>query len=86
MRLIDAENLLAEVDCNIELVSVDETMYIPYVDYVDEICHAPTVEAIPIEWIKDTIKLAERVEPNEYSRYLNLLLKDWRIENEKENN
>lgn len=56
MRLIDAEKLLAEVDCSIELVSVDETMYIPYVDYVDEICNAPTVEAIPVEWIENGIR------------------------------
>lgn len=60
---------------------------------LNKLCYDAHLEAIqmlnnsiPIEWIKDTIKLAERVKPNEYARYLRMLLKDWRIENDTENN
>ena len=38
--------------------------------------------AIPIEFIKDTIKLAERVQANEYAEHLKILLEDWEKENE----
>lgn len=43
--------------------------------------NAPTVDAIPIEWIKETIKLAESVLDNEYAEHLKFLLEDWREDN-----
>lgn len=42
---------------------------------------AEIVEAIPVEYIKDTIKLAERVQANEYAEHLKCLLEDWEREN-----
>ena len=55
MRLKDADELLARADCSLELISEDGTSYIPCIDYVDEICNAPTVEAIPVEWLENYI-------------------------------
>ena len=38
-------------------------------------------EAIPVEWIKETIKLAENVQHSKYAEHLRILLEDWEKEN-----
>lgn len=78
MRLIDADEL-PEVD-TIERVDGERDVFVNSWIPSAAILKAPTVDAIPIEWIMKTIEIADRVEPNEYARYLRMLLKDWRIE------
>lgn len=48
-----------------------------------ELFEKPYLKAIPIKWIEDTRKLAERVQHSKYAFYLKMLLEDWKAENEK---
>ena len=45
----------------------------------------PTVDAIPVEWIKDKIALMNRTQEVQSSTTLNLLLIRWRWEKENQN-
>ena len=85
-KLIDADELVAKADCSVEFVSYDNTTYIPYVDYVDEICRAPTVEAIPVKWLERYI---DSTLDDDNSQMLGFkaaiikeMLEEWRKENE----
>lgn len=42
------------------------------------------IDAIPVEWIENTRKLAERVQHSKYAYYLKMLLEDWEWEKENE--
>ena len=44
---------------------------------------AASRHSIPIEWIKETIKLADSVQANTYAEHLRILLEDWEEENEQ---
>lgn len=66
-RLIDADAI------SWELVDVG---YIPVITK-DEIDELPTVDAIPIEWIKEVIRMAEKTGFTDYAYKLNVLLSDW---------
>lgn len=69
MRLIDADALMK--------------VYAPYEfmsdmgDAMEILANFPTVDAIPIEWIEETMRLAESVGAKEYAEHLEVLLADW---------
>lgn len=42
---------------------------------------APTVDAIPVSWIKENKNLARQVGAWQYELFLDTLLKDWEEEN-----
>ena len=69
MRLIDAD----ELPCK-EMVD-------GMLDVFD-ILEAPTIEAIPIEWLMEIIRLAKNTGHRRYAEHLQILLEDWRKENE----
>ena len=46
-------------------------------DVCETIDEQQTVEAIPIEWIEETMQLAETVGAKEYAEHLEVLLADW---------
>lgn len=78
MRLIDVDELfvvdtIEQVNGELNIVS-----WVP----LSQIEDAPTVEAIPVEWIKETIELAENVQASKYAEHLRILLEDWRKEND----
>jgi len=56
MRLIDADALFRQVSKNLG----STTMYLP-IDFQEEIMDAPTIDAIPVEWI---LHIAETLENN----------------------
>lgn len=89
MRLIDADKLVSdmyhnafEIDTNLQ--KWDSGCWIRYKMFEKVLDKQPTAEAIPIEFIKEIIKLAERVKAIKYAEHLKLLLEDWEVEkNEK---
>jgi len=68
MRLIDADAFLKEY-CE------------PYPHIYQAMSsafkHAPTVDAIPVSWIQETMQLAESVGAEKYAEHLGVLLDDW---------
>ena len=69
MRIIDADSLLKGTEDH---------------QFIDThvIWNAPTVDAIPVEWIKENKNLARQVGAWQYELFLETLLKDWEEENE----
>lgn len=91
MRLIDADALFINLD---GMMAVSPTGYIHGDTVADMISDAPTVEAIPIEWIKKHIEndrlSAEKAKNDKLLRYFKTLeicaeclLFDWEDENGK---
>lgn len=76
MRLIDADDrkLRAELTYFTCVTGIDEA---PYLFAVDELDKAPTVDAIPVEWIAEWITTHDEFS---WSR----LLHDWREERKEE--
>ena len=74
MRLIDADEL------DIYDVSPAYGMCVMGVTQED-IDDAPTVDAIPVSWIKENKNLARTVGAWQYELFLDTLLKDWEEEN-----
>ena len=81
MRLIDADKLELKETVRIQLCGLKE--YVALYSYTkDQIEEAPTVNAIPIEWIKKKCReLYEHLYLDE-SLGLQMLLRDWEKENE----
>lgn len=52
MRLIDADELKERISIDSDLVEVDDGVMVPCIDFEYNIDFAPTVEAIPIDWLK----------------------------------
>lgn len=79
MRLIDADNLYFDY---IVTSTTTNTLCHRYISK-EQVENAPTVDAIPIEWIKDYVdfgvsdELAQR-----YRRFVLNMIKDWEKENE----
>jgi len=74
MRLINADNLersLTEIDDHINMDI--------FTDGVRELIeNTPTVEAIPIEWLKnELIPKAEKLGATEYANNIRFVLEDW---------
>ena len=83
MRLIDADKLKRtegifqyQISESFDRISASAYTF-------EDVENAPTVDAIPIEWIKETIKLAENVQASKYAEHLRILLEDWEKENEQ---
>ena len=70
MRLIDADELFFSMTDSIDQGIAEEAR--------DE---APTVDAIPVSWIKENKNLARTVGAWQYELFLDTLLKDWEEEN-----
>ena len=51
MRLIDADKLKKRIVIDSDLVVVDDGVMVPCIDFAYIIDEAPTVKAIPIEWL-----------------------------------
>lgn len=70
MRLIDADEIRwahhYDSDGNLSKYKVA---------YSDEM--PPAVDAIPVDWIEETMQLAETVGAKEYAEHLEVLLDDW---------
>ena len=77
MRLIDADEL------DIYDVSPAYGMCVMGVTQED-IDDAPTVDAIPVSWIKENKNLARTVGAWQYELFLDTLLKDWEEERKEE--
>lgn len=73
MRLIDADDLK---DWS-EIVPLTDDGGIDINDFDEKLESMPTVDAIPIDYIKDTIKWAEHNSSMEYAYYLYHLLRVW---------
>ena len=71
MRLIDADKL------HYKKVYTIESYKSAVVVFAKEIDKANTIDAIPIEWIKETIELAKKVGEERYADKLEVLLEDW---------
>lgn len=87
MRLIDANALNDEMYH--KSFEVDDGrnvwnsgLWIRYKIFEEAIRDAPTVDAIPIEWIEETMRLAESVGAKEYAEHLEVLMADWAEEME----
>lgn len=50
--------------------------------FIGRMINAQTVDAIPIEWIEETMRLAESVGAKEYAEHLEVLMADWAEEME----
>ena len=79
MKLIDADKLpyvnkvilVDELDGDITITIAKE-----YTSYVND--ETPTVEAIPIEWLKnELIPKAEKLGATEYANNIRFVLEDW---------
>ena len=82
MRLIDADKLKTTAVLGMQLQYVDCTYYYFYEE--DIIANAPTVEAIPVDWIeKKCRELYEHLYLDE-SLGVQMLLRDWEKENGKD--
>ena len=79
MRLIDADALKVWS----EIVPLTDDGGIDINDFEEKMMSMPTVDAIPVEWIEETMKLAESVGAKEYAEHLEVLLADW-LEREEE--
>lgn len=73
MRIIDADAL-------IEDIIGDLTDGIAEGRAIEKIDNAPTVDAIPVEWIKENKNLARAVGVEQYELFLDTLLSDWEEE------
>lgn len=49
--------------------------------FIGLMINAPTVDAIPVSWIKENKSLANKVGAWQYELFLDTLLKDWEEEN-----
>ena len=88
MRLIDADSVMRKINYICKLCGNEEKydgiMCRPcYLDdaksYVED---EPTINAIPVEWIKSKIALHKFYMANAKARILEDMIKDWRKENE----
>lgn len=79
MRLINVSKMLPDV-CLATALDKGVSFY-SYFYSENRIENAPTVEAIPIEWVEDVISLARKVGAFDYAEDLENLIKDWREEN-----
>ena len=89
MRMIDADAVYKILEsCEI----IKATLGNPLTDWEhgytcgieraeSEIECAPTVDAIPVSWIKENKNLARQVGAWQYELFLDTLLKDWEEEN-----
>lgn len=57
MRLIDAEEFKDDIFRQIELIKVNDFEVCPVVDVNECLDNAPTVEAIPKEWIRNYVSI-----------------------------
>lgn len=73
MRLIDADALK---DWS-EIVPLTDDGGIDINDFEEKLESMPTVEAIPVSWIQETMQLAETVGAEKYAELLGVLLDDW---------
>lgn len=80
-KLIRANNLLEQIESPYTEYSVMARIRSAIKEMIDE---APTVDAIPIEWIEKQIGKALSVDSCDmfYARNLKYLIKEWRKENE----
>lgn len=88
MRLIDADALkdnmskwLKEADKYPSDIPPMEDIIVSTIMTIEE---EPTVDAIPVEWIEETMQLAEKVGAKEYAEHLEVLLDDWAEERGEE--
>lgn len=82
MRLIDAEEFKDDIFRQIELIKVNDFEVLPVVDVNECLNNAPTVEAIPIEWIyRWRLKNMDKC-PVDFIPFSDLL-NDWEKENER---
>ena len=75
MKLIDADALPKAMEYDYETGEMKILYYDAWV-----IAHAPTVDAIPIEWIKEYRK---GLPEDEIGYQFDYMLDDWRKENER---
>lgn len=86
MRLIDADKLVFAIQHELwDWKSVDGiTATTVLKQTISDIANEPTVEAIPIEWIKDKMDKLEDIGRLEFCEYLDELLVDWEKENARD--
>ena len=82
MRLIDADEL-PEVN-TIERIEDEREVFVNSWVPASAIWKAPTVEAIPVEWIKEwfSTRMNSTLLPRNYEMVCNWLIYDWEKENE----
>ena len=81
MKLIDADALFINLD---GMMAVSPTGYIHGDTVADMISDAPTVDAIPIEFIRERMKCYyENGYTAEFGACLEALIEDWRKEAER---
>lgn len=83
MRLIDADEFRDDIFRQSEFIKVDDFQVLPVVDVAECLDNAPTVMAIPIEWIEKFMNRFRlgMVTSDEYA-LLHFMLTEWENENE----
>ena len=91
MRIIDTDALKKYIDdcaccekCQVKSYRCDEDCDFPdflTAQWERAIDEQPTVDAIPVSWIKENKNLARQVGAWQYELFLDTLLKDWEEEN-----
>lgn len=77
-RLIEAEALKAQIQREIDMYYDEDGGGIhTAMEARDEIDYAPTVDAIPISFIKSLIDLSRKVGADHHAESLEILLADW---------
>lgn len=84
VRYIDAEGFRDDIFRQSEFIKVDDFQVLPVVDVVECLDNAPTINAIPVEWIKKW----EQKEENYYlfKDLTRKLIEEWEKENEESSN
>lgn len=77
MRLIDADEFRNDILRQSELIKVDDFQVLPVVDVAECLDNAPTVKAIPIEWLERQLNVF-----GDGFYDLRLVIKQWEKENE----
>lgn len=81
MRLIDADKLVKAIENENPGLSISGA--IEKFARTAQVNMQPTIDAIPIEWIKDKMDKLEDIGRLEFCEYLDELLVDWKEENEQ---
>lgn len=74
MRLIDADDLK---DWS-EIVQLTDDGGIDINDFEEKLKSMPTIDAIPIDWIKETRSRAEEIGDTKYADFLDVIISHWR--------
>lgn len=83
MRLINADELKERIAIDSDLVEMCDGSMVPCIDFEYNIDFAPTVDAIPIEWL-DMFMQRYKIQGDDEYKLLHFMVTEWK-KWEKEN-